>query len=254
MKAEQVLGRTPADLLSPAQLALARPNFDKALAGEPVYYSSIKEANANVAYPKHVNVSYLPERDENGLVTGFIVLAFDETERRNHEQGLAHLANHDSLTQLPNRRLFEDRLQHALQREARHKALAALFYLDIDHFKQINDQHGHEYGDILLRQFAGRLQASVRVSDTVARLGGDEFVVLMEDLQVENDAEVVASKILQAVRAPFDLGALNVSVTTSIGISFSDRSGISANEFVGKSDQALYQAKRLGRDRYFVHK
>lgn len=247
---DQVLGRTPEQLLSAEHLALAQPYFDRVLAGETVSFSMVKTSAHKPTYPKYVRISYIPDRDEHGEISGFNVLAFDETERRDQEAALAHLAHHDSLTQLPNRRLFEDRLQHALQLATRHHRLTALLYLDIDLFKQINDQHGHECGDILLRQFSQRLCDAVRASDTVARLGGDEFVVLMENLQNEDDAGIVASKILMAIRLPFTINTLKVAVTTSIGISFANNCNLSVSEFLSLSDQALYRAKQLGRDRY----
>lgn len=253
VSAGDVVGRTPAEVLEPGHLALALPKLQKALAGETITFSMVNTSGL-ATYPKYVTISYIPDRGADGTIDGLNVFAFDDTERRDHEQALAHIAHHDSLTELPNRRLFEDRLERALLRGLRSRKPPALFYLDVDRFKQINDEHGHDCGDMLLRAFAKRLQATVRRSDTIARLGGDEFVILAEDLAKSDDAERIAQNILRAVRAPFCLGDLVLSVTTSIGISFADRPAISSAEFLSQSDQALYAAKHAGRNAYSVYR
>ena len=128
----------------------------------------------------------------------------------------------------------------------------ALLYLDIDHFKKINDTLGHDCGDLMLREFAGRLRRSVRAADTVARLGGDEFTIIMEGLASPTAAGAVAEKILSAVAQPFMLDGKSVRVTTSIGIAFFKQGDITGKQYLQQSDAALYAAKAEGRNRYVV--
>ena len=178
MPAAQVIGKKPQDVLDSRTFQIAEPHVQKTLAGEAVQ-SIYKTNGAWGAMPAYVSASLIPDRDENGRVKGFNVLAFDTTEQHDHQQALAHLAYHDSLTELPNRRLFHDRLQQALTRARRQSQLTALMYLDIDRFKHINDTLGHDCGDLLLRVFALRLPQVVRSTDTVAGLGGDEFTIIV---------------------------------------------------------------------------
>ena len=142
-----------------------------------------------------------------------------------------------------------DRIRLAIARSRRNATAFALLYLDIDRFKQVNDSHGHSAGDKLLVQFAMRLRACVRASDSVARLGGDEFIVLLEDLKDRDAALRIAQKILEDTRTPVRIDAREVAVTTSIGVAYyaGDESG---EELLQRADAALYEAKRSGRDAY----
>lgn len=249
---QAMLGRTPQDVLGKASYERSLPLMQQALAGETVTFTH-ESRRANGGHPKYLAISYIPDRTDDGEVLGFNVLAFDTTERHQHEAALSHLAHHDSLTGLPNRRLFADRLSQAMERAHRHRELVALFYLDIDHFKQINDTHGHEQGDLLLSLVARRLTEAVRSSDTVARLGGDEFIVLMGDLTSKEDAVAVAEKILRAMRAPCDVKAGPRHVTVSIGLAYSSGGdGEASDRLLQQSDAALYEAKAAGRNRCHV--
>lgn len=173
----------------------------------------------------------------------------DVTERKRGEIRLEQLANYDSLTGCANRNLFADRLKQAIARCARSKARAALMYLDIDKFKGINDTLGHDAGDALLKEFAARLKAAVRATDTVGRLGGDEFAMLLEEVKEEHAPARVAQKILEAMRAPVDAVGKPVVVTTSIGIALFG--GEAEPEALAKrADVALYEAKAAGRNTY----
>jgi diguanylate cyclase (GGDEF)-like protein len=163
---------------------------------------------------------------------------------------LAHLAQHDPLTGLPNRSLFEDRLEQALGRRSRTGQPVALMYLDIDHFKTINDTYGHSTGDELLKAFAGLLTGCVRSTDTVARLGGDEFTIILESVEQAEDSCAVADKILAALRTPMRVGNAIIAVSTSIGISWADKAPVSGPEFVERADAALYRAKASGKNTY----
>jgi len=173
----------------------------------------------------------------------------DITDRKRMEEALQSVANTDPLTGLANRVALADRIRLAIARSRRNSTAFALLYLDIDRFKQVNDSLGHSTGDKLLVQFAMRLRACVRASDSVARLGGDEFIVLLEDLKDRDAALRIADKILAETRAPVRIDAREVAVTTSIGIAYwaGDETG---EELLQRADAALYEAKRAGRDAY----
>lgn len=221
---------------------------EQALNGEPAKFEQ-KTIDAEGAATYSLT-TYIPDLSNNGAVMGFYVLASDITERKNHEEALRHLAYHDTLTDLPNRRLFHDRLDQAMARSMRRRTMVALFYLDVDHFKSINDTLGHDNGDLLLQEFARRLTQCVRASDTVARMGGDEFTVLMEDIALAADADAVAVKILEAVRKPVMLGHVCIQVSTSIGVALYNGETVTQDRLIKVSDDALYQSKQNGRDRH----
>lgn len=186
------------------------------------------------------------------LGDGVAVTARDVSERKIAEERFKYLAQNDMLTGLPNRALFFDRFQHAMARTRRTGKPIALFFLDIDRFKQINDTFGHAAGDDLLRAFAQRLRGCVRETDTVARLAGDEFTMILENLSAPQDAETVARKVLDALRPPVVLGGQEVTISSSIGIVLYAKDGgeISAESLLEFADQALYKAKSGGRNRY----
>jgi diguanylate cyclase (GGDEF)-like protein len=166
---------------------------------------------------------------------------------------LTFRAENDSLTGLPNRALFYDRLETAMARCRRSKNLMALLYLDIDDFKKINDSMGHAAGDDLLRSFAQRLLQCVRASDTVARLGGDEFTVILENLSSREVAQSVVDKLMAALRRPFRTGDMDIQARASIGIAYFTDEVIGADLLIKQADAALYQAKQRGRNDYWVH-
>lgn len=172
-------------------------------------------------------------------------------ERKRSETRLAYLAHHDPLTGLVNRASFRERLERALRRAEKTGTPSALLFLDLDRFKQINDTLGHEVGDQLLVQVAQRLRASVRGFETVARLGGDEFVVVLEQIDDVEAAASVAQCILQAMSTPFVLGVGERKVSTSIGVALSNP-GDDVDELLERADEAMYRAKRAGRDTYAV--
>jgi diguanylate cyclase (GGDEF)-like protein/PAS domain S-box-containing protein len=173
----------------------------------------------------------------------------DINERKLSEQRLRHLAEFDTLTDLPNRAQFHDRLQQAMGRATREQAMALLF-LDIDHFKSINDTLGHEAGDQLLKAFAGRMRETVRLADTVARLGGDEFTIILEGLRDLGDARSLANKLVNTFQQPIVLAGQPLRITISIGVAMC-RTCETADALLGRADAALYEAKRLGRNRSF---
>jgi diguanylate cyclase (GGDEF)-like protein/PAS domain S-box-containing protein len=176
-------------------------------------------------------------------------VARDISERRASQERIAYMAEHDILTDLPNRALVSDRLRQALVASRRNQNRVALLYIDLDRFKPVNDTHGHAVGDLLLKEAARRMRACVRESDTVGRVGGDEFVVLLPAIDSAEDALRVAEKIRQAFRQPFAIGGLSLEVSSSIGIAiFPDQCADDASLLV-YADRAMYEAKRSGSDR-----
>ena len=189
-------------------------------------------------------------RDETGRVSNFVSVFSDITSRKETEEKLTHRAHHDPLTGLPNRALFLERLDHAIARAQRNQLLVAVLFLDLDHFKQINDSLGHLAGDALLQQVAERLTHTVRAEDTVARMGGDEFTLILEDITDFRDAAKVAQKILQQFAIPFELAGQPHKVTTSIGIGLYPTDGETVQSLLREADEAMYAAKKQGRDSF----
>jgi len=188
----------------------------------------------------------LPILDESGNVIGLVGITREINEIRQAEVALQHLATHDTLTDLPNRFLMFDRFSQLLSRAKRSGTTFAILYMDIDRFKDVNDAHGHEFGDLLLRAVAQRLTKSVRQSDTVARIGGDEFVILLETVHQIRDAETVALKVQRALARSFTLERHRVKVTVSIGISLYPENGGETGTLLRAADYAMYLAKREG--------
>lgn len=187
----------------------------------------------------------------HGLTLLYAII-HDITERKRLEEQLKHQAFHDPLTNLANRALFRDRLDHALARARRSTTLLAVLYVDLDSFKTINDSLGHSYGDQVLVQVAARLQDGVREGDTVARVGGDEFAILLEDIGTVTDPVWLAERLQARLHAPLQLGAHDVLLTASIGITLSSLSTGDAESLVRDADLAMYRAKTSGKARYAV--
>lgn len=193
-----------------------------------------------------VTVSGNPLFDDNGHFIGYHGVSSDITSRVQSEERFRHLAFHDSLTQLPNRRLFEDRLEQAMIGAARNSHGVALLLVDLDNFKQINDQHGHAAGDLVLRTVAERILASVRESDTVARLGGDEFVVVLGEVTSVETALVVAAKIHAYLSNPIPAEDAALDIRVSIGIAVYPEHGMTVTELLERADAAMYNGKHGG--------
>ncbi len=195
-------------------------------------------------------LDYSAVRDATGAVVNHVAVFNDITARKQTEERLAHQVNHDPLTDLPNRVLFEERLDRALTRAARSHKLVALMFIDLDGFKAINDVHGHLMGDKLLQAVAERLLDCTRQGDTVARIAGDEFTVVLEDVDEAGDVAVVADKILARFREPFRVDGIELPVTASIGIGLFPTDARDAATLIRLADEAMYAAKGGGRDRY----
>jgi diguanylate cyclase (GGDEF)-like protein/PAS domain S-box-containing protein len=195
------------------------------------------------------DVSKLPLTDDSGAVVGVLGVARDITRYKQMEAELVRRANYDSLTGLPNRAFFQSQLRQAVSRAGRREGVLALMYFDIDHFKQINDTYGHGVGDEVIRHFADRVCAVLRESDFVARLGGDEFVLILEDLPAPAMTRTLADKLIDAMRAPLCIGENTIGLSTSIGIAVLE-DGMEADQLVKAADDAMYAAKRGGRNCY----
>jgi diguanylate cyclase (GGDEF)-like protein/PAS domain S-box-containing protein len=189
-----------------------------------------------------------PIRSLDGTTTGYICIIRNITERKRAEEELAYMATHDSLTGLPNRTLFSDRLTMALTQARRSQKNISVMLLDLDYFKDVNDTLGHSTGDQLLRAVGNRLSGLLRKGDTIARIGGDEFLLLLPELRQIEYATTLAQKILEAFREPFSFNNHQLHITTSIGIAIFPDDGDNADTLMKSADIAMYRAKNKGRD------
>lgn len=189
-----------------------------------------------------------------GQVAGSVTAFHDVTERKEAQDRIRHLAHHDSLTGLPNRRLLTDRMNQSLAQARRFKRSMAVVFIDLDEFKCINDTLGHDVGDGLLKVVATRLKRCVRAGDTVSRTGGDEFVIILSEIARVEDAEVVVRKVLESVAFPIRVKKYTLHITASIGISLYPADAADAETLMKHADVAMYNAKRTGKNRYAVYK
>ncbi len=189
-------------------------------------------------------------RGPQGAPDFLVAVTQDITARKELESRLAHDALHDALTGLPNRVMFQDRFARVLESAMRHGRLAAVLYVDLDGFKEVNDRRGHAAGDLLLQQVARRLEGCVRAEDTVARLGGDEFGIVLATLAQEHDGEVVALKVIRALAAPFELEGDAVRISASIGAALFPLHGQDIDQLMAHADAAMYAAKNAGKNRF----
>lgn len=188
--------------------------------------------------------------DKNGEVLYRVSLGSDITKKKESEETIWRQANFDSLTELPNRRLLHERLEQELKKSHRSGHSLALIFLDLDHFKEVNDTLGHAAGDLMLQQVAGRLALCVRETDTVARLGGDEFTIILNDLSGYTNVERVILSMLKKMQEPFILGNETVYSSASIGVTFFPQDGADIDQLLKSADQAMYAAKQQGRNRF----
>ncbi|MDU0459918.1 MAG: GGDEF domain-containing protein [Geobacteraceae bacterium] len=242
-----IIGRTIWDIFS-------RDEADRRFAAVKWVFENGQTRIIEVRVPRSDGDRYYvttvkPIFDIDGAVDSVICISKDITDRKLIEEKLAHMAQYDSLTNLPNRALFSDRLQHAISEAVRNRTRLALLFIDLDNFKTVNDTCGHSVGDILLQEAAQRLQACVRKSDTVGRIGGDEFVILLPGIEDDAYALAVAEKIRQSLSQPFDPQECQYRmISASIGVAVYPDHGSSEIELIRNADDALYRAKESGRN------
>jgi diguanylate cyclase (GGDEF)-like protein/PAS domain S-box-containing protein len=199
-----------------------------------------------------VEGSASPIHDKRGGVIGAVMVAHDVTAARDLSLKLERLALHDSLTELPNRSLFTDRLDGAFARASREGNSVVLLFIDLDQFKPINDSLGHDLGDRLLQSVADRLRRCVRQSDTVSRFGGDEFLILLPDVAPSHDVAVYAEKVLRSLEPPHEIASHSLRITASVGVSRYPRDAIDGDSLLKCADIAMYSAKSRGGNRFQV--
>lgn len=188
-----------------------------------------------------------------GEIVGAVTTFDDISHRKAEQEAIWFKANHDALTQLPNRDLLEDRMDNAISQARRHHGEVAVLFIDLDKFKEANDRLGHAAGDLILQETASRMRHCVRDTDTVARLGGDEFVVLMPMPIEQHDAEHTAQRIVETLTQPFIIGADSAEISASIGVALFPMHGDSHNDVLRHADMAMYQAKDAGRNTWRVY-
>jgi len=245
---EEAIGQTPRLLKSGRQSKDFYRSFYHALDEQGEWRGEIwnRRKNGDI-YPQWLSVKAV--HDKAGDLSGYVSVFADITDIKDSERRLWELAHHDPLCDLPNRLLFNARLEHAIQRAHRTSTQLGLLFIDLDRFKNINDSMGHQAGDELLQEVARRLQSAVHEDDTVARLGGDEFVVLVEDIPDANAARRIANRIIERLADPVTTGGRSLVVTASIGISLYPGDGHDPETLLKHADAAMYQAKTLGRNR-----
>lgn len=245
---EEIVGRTLMEVLGLTDYHRSRPWVDRVMAGESVSFELAYDGRTSF---RHLTVSYIPLRLEDGSIDGFVGVAQDITRHKDEEARLQQLAQRDPLTGLLNRCGFEHYLQNRPHVNARSASrLLALLYIDLDRFKPVNDAHGHPVGDQVLQIFAKRLQRIVRPTDAVARLGGDEFAIALDAIRESANARGVAEKVLAAAAETFQVGELRLSIGASIGVAYGEGWGEEWREVVKTADARLYEAKAAGRGRH----
>ena len=250
---EAVIGQTDESFFDASTVATLRANDCRVLQqGQRVQLEEVNRSLDGSCENAYLSVK-LPLRRADGSIYALCGISTDITEHKKNLEQIHQLAFYDPLTGLPNRRLLQERLQHALEQRPRHQQEGALLFIDLDNFKNLNDTLGHAMGDQFLLQVAQRLRSQVRMEDTLARLGGDEFVLMLEHLSVSADQvigeiEVVANKLLACLAVPYELeGQLHTS-TASIGVALFSEATDTVEELLKRADLAMYQAKAAGRN------
>jgi len=254
-----ITGFDPEELVGSGE-GFLRHNLDQALcdyicgeAQKNSHWQQEIEMHAKNGEPRLVWLNLDVLRNRQGQIEYYVAIMNDVTDIYRSRAELQHVATHDDLTGLPNRALFEERLEQALSRARRQEVIGALLLLDLDRFKQINDSLGHAVGDGMLVEVAERLNQACRMEDMVARLGGDEFTVVLEDLESLEQASRVAEKILDVFSRPMSVEGLELDVSTSVGIATFPAEGESIGDLLKQADAAMYEAKEAGGNQYRYH-
>jgi len=250
--ADEIVGKNPRILSSGKNNANFYSTMWESIANKGSWSGEIWNRRKNgEIYPEYLTITAV--KDQAGTITNYVATMADITSNKEAAKEIEVLAFYDPLTHLPNRRLFIDRLNHAISSSARSQSKGALLFIDLDNFKTLNDSQGHAIGDMLLLQVAERLSNCVREGDTVARLGGDEFVVTLEDLSLQLDeaaskTKLIGEKILHQVSQPYNLDGYEYQITCSIGAALFHHHEQSQDELLKQADIAMYQAKKIGRN------
>jgi len=249
---EEALGRNPRFLNSGRQDREFYVELWRSLINDGHWYGEIWNRRKNGdLYAEMQNISTV--YDAEGKPRQYVALFSDITAIKEHEQKLEHIAHYDVLTTLPNRTLLADRMHQAMAQAQRRDSLLAVAYLDLDGFKAVNDRHGHETGDLLLLALAGRMKDTLREGDTLARMGGDEFVAVLLDLSDAAASLPMLNRLLAAAAQPIPVGDLLLQVSASVGVTFYPQSEeVDADQLLRQADQAMYQAKLGGKNRYHL--
>ncbi len=249
MTREELLGKNPRVLKSDRHNPEFYRHLWRTLLDTGMWTGEIWDRRADgEMFPKMLSIAAV--KDDHGDTAHYVGICSDITEIKAAENDLMHLATHDPLTGLPNRTLLDDRLSTALARSRRMEGSVAVFYFDLDHFKEVNDEHGHSAGDALLVEIAARCLRTLRESDTLGRIGGDEFNIIVSDFSSVEHLGHLANRLLAIIAQPMMIDDQDVHVTASIGIAVFPIHGSHEAELTRHADAAMYRAKELGRNRF----
>ena len=250
LPAQEVLGKRASDFFPVLGEQPIDDVLNRVLKGETVSLSETSYMVPGTERQGWISASYRPQHDTKGNVTGIIGKVVDLTERKRAEQQMEYQSYHDALTGLANRRLFQEHLSLAIALAQRKRRPVSVLFLDLDHFKVVNDSLGHTLGDTLLREIATRLRSSVREGDVVARVGGDEFTIVLQELEKKEDAAAMAQRVLRVIAEPIEIDGQRLYITASIGITVYPDDGEDAETLLKNADNAMYRAKAVGRNCY----
>jgi diguanylate cyclase (GGDEF)-like protein/PAS domain S-box-containing protein len=244
MTATSIVGKHLREVIGEEAYLEVKVHFDRVLAGHQTGYERIRRLPDGQCV--HLGVELIPDIREDGRVRGLFAVTSDITEHKREQERIRYLAQHDSLTGLPNRMLFYDRLAQAMRSAKRNRDSVALLYVDLDAFKAVNDNLGHDAGDALLVSVARRLRDVVRDSDTIARLGGDEFTVILPGIRSRADVEAIARATVSAFSTPLHLDDLDrdIAVGVSVGMAIYPNDAEDADALVRAADTSMYKAKK----------
>lgn len=249
---EDVIRRTPTVLRSGKQSADFYTQLWQTIQSGQVWQGDVVDRRKDGSLYT-VDEIITPLFDEQGIITHFIAIQHDITGRNKEGDRARHLAYHDSLTDLPNRACFFGLLETALLNARRNKHMFATLFVDLDHFKPVNDTLGHHIGDQLLVAVAERIRVALRHADTVARIGGDEFVILINDLEDAHIATKLAQKLVETLAHPFVLSGQAIHISASIGVSIYPMDGVDPQDLLMHADQAMYHAKYCGGNQFQLY-
>ena len=247
--ADEVIGKNPRILSSGRQTPAFYADMWRSLKDRGHWEGEIwNRRKSGEVFAEMLNISVVP--DEQGDPQNYVAIFSDISQQKDHQAQLERIAHFDALTNLPNRVLLADRLQQALAQAQRRDTMMAVVFLDLDGFKTVNDAHGHAVGDQLLVSVAQRLRTSLREGDTLARIGGDEFVAVLADISDISECEFVLERLLESAARPLQLDSHSLQVSASLGAALYPQDGTEPDTLLRHADQAMYQAKQAGKNRY----